>query len=379
MRNVAICGEQVKSSIISHDFVSAIDMEGLSIHCGLINTQDIEFDNQLPDNRFNILVRKIAFSCNYRDKHFILKMSKMAQEKPEIQNRFFTVGSEFVGEVIDIGAGVTDFKIGDKVIGNNKYPHSGVEGILAGIPTNKASQEYQVFHQVKLIKVPSEMPDEVAAAFSIGGQTAYSMIRKLAVTKGSNVLVTAARSNTSLFVINALQKYQVNVYAMTTSKDFDDIFYKMGVKKIIRINPDFDDFVEDQAAQNIVQEIGKFDYIVDPFFDLHLEKLMSILATGGKYITCGLYDQYLEMIDQERDRFQMDAAQILTKAIIGNIQIIGNCIGETEDLEAAIQDYASGALKVEIDSVFSGKQVGEFFERTYNAKDRFGKVLYRYD
>ena len=103
------------------------------------------------------------------------------------------------------------------------------------------------------------------------------------------------------------------------------------------------------------------------------------MAPGGKYITCGLYDQYLKIVDRENQKFKLDANQILTNTIIGNFQIIGNCIGETEDLEAAIQDYASGCLKVEIDSVFSGKQVGEFFERTYNAKDRFGKVLYRYD
>jgi NADPH:quinone reductase-like Zn-dependent oxidoreductase len=379
MRNVAICGEQVKTSIITDDFVSSINMEGFSINCGLINIKDIEFDNQLLDNKFKVLVRKIAFSCNYRDKSFILKMAKVANTKSEVNSRFIAVGSEFVGEVVDVGEGVTNLKVGDKVIGNNKYPHSGVEGVLAGIPTNKASQEYQIFHQVKLIKVPSEMPDDVAAVFSIGGQTAYSMIRKLGVTEGSNILVTAARSNTSLFVINALKKYQANVYVMTTSTEFDHNLMEMGVKKIIRINRNFDYLTDSSLTEKIAQEVGRFDFIIDPFFDLHLEKLISILAFGGKYITCGLYDQYLEMIDRENQQFCLDATHILTSAIMGNFQIIGNCIGETEDLEAAIQDYQSGALKVEIDSVFSGKQIGEFFERTYNAKDRFGKVLYRYE
>ena len=44
MRNVAICGEQVKSSFVSHDFVSSINIEGLPVNCGLINTKDLEFD-----------------------------------------------------------------------------------------------------------------------------------------------------------------------------------------------------------------------------------------------------------------------------------------------------------------------------------------------
>ena len=378
MRTVAICGKNVKSSFLSQDFVDAIEIEGIPVYCGLINTQDIEFNSRKPENKFQVLVKKLAFSCNYRDKNFILKMAQAVNTKAEVQSRFLAVGSDFVGEVIDIGYGVTNFKIGDKVIGNNKYPDSGAEGVLGGIPTNRASQEYQIFHQVKLIKIPPEMPNEVAAAFSIGGQTAYSMIRKLGITKGSNVLVTAARSNTSLFVINALQKYQANVYVMTTSKDFDYNLFQMGVKNIIRIERNCENFINEDTAEKIAQEVNKFDFIIDPFFDLHLEKLLSILAIGGKYITCGLYDQYLDILDRQNHKFKLDGSHILTSAILGNFQIIGNCIGETEDLEAAIQDYQSGAFKVEIDSVFNGKQIGDFFNRTYNAKDRFGKVIYQY-
>ncbi|MDJ0651232.1 MAG: zinc-binding alcohol dehydrogenase family protein [Xenococcaceae cyanobacterium MO_188.B19] len=379
MRNIVICGKNIKSSFLSRNFVDAIEIEGIPVYCGLIKTQDIEFDNNKPENEFQVLIKKIAFSCNYRDKNFILKMAQAVNTKPEVQSRFIPVGSEFVGEVVDIGYGVTNFKIGDKVIGNNKYPNSGAEGVLGGIPTNRASQEYQIFHEVKLIKIPPEMPNEVAAAFSIGGQTAYSMLRKLGITKDSNVLVTAARSNTSLFVINALQKYQANVYVMTTSTDFDYNLFQMGVKKIIRINRNCENFIDEDTAEKITREVNKFNFIIDPFFDLHLEKLVSILAIGGKYITCGLYNQYLDLLNQENHKFELDGSHILTSAIIGNFQIIGNCIGETEDLEAAIQDYQSGALKVVIDSVFSGKQIGDFFDRTYNSKERFGKVIYQYN
>jgi len=61
-----------------------------------------------------------------------------------------------------------------------------------------------------------------------------------------------------------------------------------------------------------------------------------------------------------------------------NIQIIGNCVGLARDLKDAIRDYQSGALKVIIDSVYTGTQVGAFLERTFNSPDRFGKVVYLY-
>ncbi|GAA6615661.1 zinc-binding alcohol dehydrogenase family protein [Scytonema sp. NUACC26] len=374
MRNVAICGSHVKNFISSPSFVTAIEMDGVPIFCGLIHTEDIKFDRHIPENRFKVLVRKIAFSYNYRDKNLIFTTAIKAA-----LNRFYVVGSEFVGEVIDIGSDVTDFQIGDKVIGNNHYPNSGIEGVPGGLPSNNSSTEYQVFHQIKLIKVPPQIPDEVAATISIGGQTTYSMLRKLSLTEGSNVLVTSANSNTSLFAINALNKHKVNIYATTTSMRFEKELKEMGVKRLIQIEPNSENWVADELAEEIVKEKGSFDCIIDPFFDIHIGKLIPLLASGGRYITCGFYDQYSSLIGKEFQYRGLTTSEIFVTMMLKNIQIIGNCIGKTEDLQNAIQDYASGSLNVVIDSVFSGKQVGEFFERTYNAKDRFGKVVYRYD
>lgn len=374
MRNIAICGSHVKNLISSPSFVSAIEMDGVPVFCGLIHTENIKFDRHLPENRFKVLVRKIAFSCNYRDKNFIFKTAIKAPN-----DRFYVVGSEFVGEVVDIGSDVTDFQIGDKVLGNNHYPNSGLEGVPGGIPSNNSSREYQVFHQIKLIKVPSQMPDEVAAAISIGGQTTYSMLRKLNITEGSNILVTSAKSNTSLFVINALKKHKVNIYALTTSMLFEKELKEIGVKRLIQIKPNSENWVADELAEEITKEIDGFDCIIDPFFDLHIVKLIPSLASGGRYITCGLHDQYSSLIGKEFQYQGLATSEIFVTMMSNNIQIIGNCLGKTEDLQNAIQDYASGSFNVVIDSVFSGKQVEEFFERTYNAKDRFGKVVYRYD
>lgn len=58
---------------------------------------------------------------------------------------------------------------------------------------------------------------------------------------------------------------------------------------------------------------------------------------------------------------------------------MGNCLGETEDLAQALQEYTPGALPVTTDAVFEGSQVGAFIHRTYCAGDRFGKVIYQYD
>ena len=71
--------------------------------------------------------------------------------------------------------------------------------------------------------------------------------------------------------------------------------------------------------------------------------------------------------------------EIMGYAMINNIQIIGNCMGYTADLQKAIGEYVNGCLNITVDSVFKNNQVGDFFERTYKAKDRFGKVVYQYN
>lgn len=375
MRNISICGHQFQLLVTPPDSVGKLSLEGIDIFCGLIHTGDITFDPNAPENALKVLIRKRAFSCNYRDKAFILKMAVKAPS-----DRFFTLGSEFVAEVVAVGQDVTQLQIGDRVIGNCCYPEPAAPELRPGIPTNSGSKEYQVFHQAQLLKIPPEMPDEVAAAFSIGGQTTYSMIRKLDLKPGANVLVTAAKSNTSLFAINALKHLDVNIYATSTSLRFEPQLKDLGVKQLIQIDPTVSNWFNFDAIREIYKKTGGFDGIIDPFFDLHIGKVIPLLIPNrGKYITCGLYDQYSHITERPFEYHGMVGGELFTYVMMHNLQIIGNCLGTTEDLQRALRDYATGRLRVVIDSVFTGTQVKEFFERTYHDPDRFGKVIYRYE
>ena len=373
MRNIAICGGSL-SSVFPHVAVlDQIEMEGVPVACGLVHTQDPVFDPAAPENHDQVLVKIRAFSCNYRDKALILRMAT----RPDAPLSFYVVGSEFVGEVLAMGAGVTAFAPGDRVIGNGAWPgeHTSVR---PGLPTNQGSKEIQAFHQAKLLAIPDAMPDEVAGGFPIGGQTSYSMVRKLNLAPGDAVLVTAARSNTSLFTIHALQRYGAAVYATTTSDRNADALQQMGLNALIRIDPHEDRLFANGRFEAVMDETGGFDGVVDPFWDAHLDKVVDVMAYGGRYVTCGLQAQYHRLLNRDA-AFTPAFGKIMGTVMTQGLQIIGNCIGSTEDLQNALDDYAEGKLPVQIDSVFSGNAVGAFFDRTYNAPDRFGKVVYRYD
>lgn len=373
MKNIAICGSKVKTSFLNNENLETIYLEGVKVNCGLIHTSEPDFNSNAPENKFMVLVKIKAFSCNYRDKSLILTTATKAPD-----TSFYVIGSEFVGEVIDIGAEVTELKIGDNVVGDGCYPYSRVAGIRPGLPTNNGSKEYQILHYSKLIKIPPQMPKEVAAAFPIGAQTCYSMIRKLNIAPGDNILVTAAKSNTSLFAINALKKYDVNVYAVSTSTQFKEQLTLMGVKKLIQIDPKKESLLQNEEIAQIVWETGGFNCVIDPFFDIYLGKVINTIAPEGRYVTCGLYNQYSHLTNQEFKYQGYGMGEIMGCTLLKNIQIIGNCVGYTADLQKAIEEYANGSLNVTVDSVFTHKQVGSFFEKTYNSRNRFGKVVCQY-
>jgi NADPH:quinone reductase-like Zn-dependent oxidoreductase len=146
---------------------------------------------------------------------------------------------------------------GDRVIGNNAYPQSGVPGLPAGVPTNHASHEFLVLHRAKLARIPEGMPDSVAASFSIAAaQTSYSMIWRLDLPRGASVLVAAAKSNTSLFAIAALAGRGFDLYALSTSDRFAEELHRPGVEELFVADPSRGPLAADPAIASAAARIG---------------------------------------------------------------------------------------------------------------------------
>ncbi|MFM6004476.1 MAG: hypothetical protein ACKPB7_14580 [Sphaerospermopsis kisseleviana] len=72
MRNLAICSDNFHLSQAKILGTSPIELDSIPLLAGLLETPNIDFDPDLTENKHRVLVRKIAFSCNYRDKGFML-------------------------------------------------------------------------------------------------------------------------------------------------------------------------------------------------------------------------------------------------------------------------------------------------------------------
>jgi NADPH:quinone reductase-like Zn-dependent oxidoreductase len=353
-----------------------LEVDGVTVSCGLVGMPMPHFNPESPAHREAVLLRVRAFSCNYRDKAFVRSLRNVPAQ------RFSTIGSEFVADVVAAGCDVPSLVVGDRVISDHHFEGATwiAPGVRGGVVTNQASRGYHVVSARKVRRIPSSMPDDVAATFSLNAQTAYSMLRRLELRPGSNVLVTSAVSNASLFTLAAIRAHDVRVYAATSSARWVDRLRAIGAEDVLVVERNLAGFRDAAHVGEFAATIGGFDYVIDPFFDLHIEKAVEIMNPFGRYITCGLVGQ---------NEFAAASAGVATRApsanlllgqmMMKNLTLIGNCIGLSSDLDAAVRDYERGSFRPPLDAVFSGEQAAGFLDRTFNDPDRFGKVAFRYE
>lgn len=112
----------------------------------------------------------------------------------------FIPGLEFSGEIIAVGAGVTDWKVGDKVMGATKFG-----GYVSHIN----------IHHRYVIPLPESWSFEEGAGFLVQGLTAYYALKELGnLQKGMNVLIHSAAGGVGILA-NRICK-QAGAYTIGT-------------------------------------------------------------------------------------------------------------------------------------------------------------------
>lgn len=346
-------------------------VDGVVVRCGVVNTADDVFDLAADGRSGEVVVRVRAVSCNFRDRGIF----GFAAGVPGTQA--LPLGSDFVAEVIAVGRNVRRLQVGDRVVPNHHYT-GGAEppvGTHEGIATVHASTELMALGEHHLLAVPPSMPDAVAAGFSVPAQTVYGMLRRLEMRRGATVLVTGGSSNTGLLALEALRRYDATVVCTCTDPGRARRLEELGAARVVLVDSGggadrFADLV--RAAR----DVRGFDFVIDQYFDLYGEIGCALLRGGGRYVTCGIAGSSGRAFGAGPERAASTAAMAL--AIKKNLSLMGHCLGRTEDLTRAIEDYAAGLLRVQVDSVFDEDRALEFIERSFNSPARFGKAVLAY-
>jgi len=361
------------------DHKRSFAIEDITVVCRHTECPDPVFDPNDRRNEHHVLVRVRAFSCNYRDlamAYYLLKSGENGVRSP--------FGSEFSGEVVAIGLGVKTLTPGDIVTGDYSYPSprsiQGVDtmDVLPGVPTNKASCQLAVFHEAKLCKVPTGVRVETAAAFALNAQTVYAMVRRLSLSPDDSVLVTAGRSNVALFAMQLLSLMKIRTVTVTTSPSSVPKLQEMGHAQVVLVERPVDNLLSYPVLRRIVRDTNGFAGVVDPLSDVYLLPVLDLMRAGGRYITCGAACQ-LPRVRENHPEVSGGMTRLHDRILSKNISVMGNCIGESEDIDRAMADLSEGSMGVLVDSTHEQGGEMDFFERTFFDTDRFGKVIYKFD
>jgi alcohol dehydrogenase len=166
-----------------------------------------------------VLVRVHAASLNFRD----LAMLRDQYPAPHIKGLIPT--SDGAGEVVAVGLGVDDFKVGDRVMGTfhprwyagpmptNLFQYgygSAIDGWLV---------EQKVVSQESLVRVPNNLSYEEASTLPCAALTAWSALTDGIAMRSGNTVLVQGTGGVSIFALQLAKAVGAFVIATTSSAE----------------------------------------------------------------------------------------------------------------------------------------------------------------
>jgi len=161
----------------------------------VLTYEDIEVG---PPGQGQLRIKQHASGVNFIDTYFRMGMYPSPVGLP------FVSGNEGAGEVVAVGPGVTEFKVGDRVGYVTALGCYAAERLLAAD---------------RAVKLPANITYEQAAAMMLKGMTVEYLVRRtFKVQKGQNVLVHAAAGGVGLILCQWANHLGANVVGTVGSE-----------------------------------------------------------------------------------------------------------------------------------------------------------------
>jgi NADPH2:quinone reductase len=214
-----------------------------------------------PAGSGEIQVRIGARGVQYVD---VLMLAGKYQFRPEPP---FIPGNEAAGVVTAVGAGVTDFKVGDRVMSRHTL------GACAELGNAKAAL---------CDKVPDGMSIEQAGVFRGAYATAYhALLQRGRVVAGEWVLVHGAAGGIGIAAIQVAKVFGAKVIATASTEAKRAACVEEGADHAIDYRGGFVDKVKELTGGRGV------DVVYDPIGDKVAEESLRCLAWGGRLLILG--------------------------------------------------------------------------------------------
>ena len=175
------------------------------------------------------------------------------------------LGSEYSGEIVEIGKDVKSFNVGDRVVGTT--------------PGYGAYAEYicQTEENSTLAKIPSNISYEDATACCDGFLTALPFLRdKGKIQKGNKVLINGASGSVGSAAVQLSKYFGAEVTGVCSTSSVE-LITSIGADRII-----------DYTKDDLLKARNNYDIIFDVVGNTTFSKIKKLLNKNGKYLQAGI-------------------------------------------------------------------------------------------
>jgi NADPH2:quinone reductase len=270
-----------------------------------------------------VRIRQHACGVNYIDTYFRMGMYPSPVGMP------FVAGNEGAGEVIAVGPGVTDLKVGDRVAYVVALGGYTAERLL---PAERA------------VKLPDAISYEQAAGMMLKGMTAqYLLNRTFKVGKGTTVLMHAAAGGVGQILCQWANHLGATVIGTVGSKEKGEIARAHGAHHVILYrDEDFVARVKDITGGKLCDVV--YDGIGKTTFPASLDCIRPL----GMFVSFGSASGQI-------DAFNINILQA-KGSLFATRPTINNYIARRDDLVATATDLfkvvGSGAVKIPVNQTY---------------------------
>lgn len=234
----------------------------------------------------------------------------------------FTLGGDVSGDIVEVGAGVDNFAVGDKVYGQAAGV-AGNSGAFAGFALTVATH---------VGKQPANVDYKQAASLPLVGVSALQALKEnLNLQSGQKIFIHGGAGGIGTVAIQIAKNIGAYVATTATGENIDAV-KQLGADEVV-----------DYKSQNFVEALRDYDAVFDTVGGEDFEKSLIVLKRGGIAVSmAGQADE------GKANELGVDAITQATKV-------------NTERLDELKQLVEAGVVRPQVDKVFPLDQIQDAF------------------
>ena len=277
------------------------------------------------------------------------------------------MGSDASGVVVDVGAGISNFKIGDKVViqpgavdnynngTDRKINYSYNYGII-GETEDGVQAEYVNLPEYNLSAMPDHLSFEEASSMQLVFMTAYQMlITRGCLKEDETILIYGATSGIGSAAIQIAKNLGAKVITTVGSDSKKEYALNIGADYVLNHTQDIK-----KEVRSYTSNMG-VDMVCEHIGEATWKQSLSLLKKGGRVVTCGSTTGANVSID-------------LRHLFMKQHTIIGSTMSCLDTFDKVMLKITNNEYKPFIDKVFKFDDIKSAHLRLEDRK-QFGKIV----